>query len=89
MPEALYVVTCRGVIDDGARARISLEFGSEGWSGGATAPGLAFPSEPQRFGFRVTAESSEEAIEAVREIVEAAGAHVSAFEARLDDQAAG
>ena len=39
MTEGTYVVSCMGVIDDGARARISLEFPADGWTGGGLAPG--------------------------------------------------
>jgi hypothetical protein len=69
------------VIDDGARARISLEFTPGGWTGGALEPGQPFPSVPQRFHFKVAAGSGQDAIEKVREIVEGAGGHVDGFEA--------
>jgi hypothetical protein len=82
--EAVFRVTCRGVIDEAARTRISLEFTPGGWTGGTLAPGQAFPSVPQRFHFRVSAASEQEAIDRVREIVEAAGGHVDGFEATPD-----
>jgi hypothetical protein len=81
--EAVYQVTCRGVIDDGARARISLEFTPGGWTGGSLDSGQPFPSVPKRFHFKVAAASEQEAIDRVREIVEAAGGHVDGFEAEL------
>jgi hypothetical protein len=82
--EAVFQVTCRGVIDDAARARISLEFTPGDWTGGTLPPGQPFPSVPQRFHFRVSAASEQEAIDLVREIVEAAGGHVDGFEATSD-----
>ena len=81
MTEGTYVVSCMGVIDDGARARISLEFPADGWTGGGLGPGQPFPSVAQRFQFRVTAASEQEAIDTVRELVEAAGGHADEFEA--------
>ena len=81
MTEGTYVVSCMGVIDDGARARISLEFPADGWTGGGLDPGQPFPSVAQRFQFRVTAPSEQEAIDTVRELVEAAGGHADEFEA--------
>ena len=81
MAETVYRVACRGVIDDGARARINLEFTPEGWTGGMIDPGQPFPSVPQGFEFMLSAASEEEAIEAVRELVDAAGGHVDGFEA--------
>ena len=79
-------MSCRGTID-GARARISLEFPSGGWSGEALPPGQPFPSVTQLFLFNVSAASEEEAIENVREIVEGAGGHVDRFEAELVEPA--
>lgn len=79
--ELTFQVACRGVIDDGARARISLEFTPGGWTGGALPPGQPFPSVPQRFHFTVSAASEQDAVDRVREIVEAAGGHVDGFEA--------
>jgi hypothetical protein len=81
MTEGTYVVSCMGVIDDGARARISLEFPADGWTGGGLAPGQPFPSVSQRFQFRVAAASEQDAIDTVRELVEAAGGHADEFEA--------
>jgi hypothetical protein len=87
MDELAFQVTCRGVIDDGARARISLEFTPGGWSGGIVEPGQPFPSVPQRFHFNVAAASEQDAVDRVREIVEAAGGHVGGFEAvRIPEQ---
>jgi hypothetical protein len=81
MAETVYQVTCRGVIDEGARARISLEFTPGGWTGGTLGPGQPFPSVPQRFHFKLAAASEHAAIDQVREIVEGAGGHVDGFEA--------
>ena len=83
MNEAVYNVTCRGVIDDGARARISLEFTPGGWTGGMLPPGQPFPSVPERFHFKLAAASEQAAIDRVREVVEGAGGHVDGFEASL------
>ncbi len=83
MTQALYRVSCRGTIDGGARARISLEFPTGSWSGAEMPAGLPFPSVSQKFLFDVTAASEEEAIENVREIVEGAGGQVDRFEAEL------
>lgn len=82
MTETTYLVTCRGMIDDGARARISLEFGPREWTGGALEPGQPFPSVPQPFQFKVSAATAQEAVDQVREIVEAAGGRVDDLEAR-------
>ncbi len=81
MTETVYRVACRGVIDDGARSRINLEFSPEGWTGGMLDPGQPFPSVAQGFEFKLAAASEEEAIETVRELVAAAGGHVDGFEA--------
>jgi hypothetical protein len=83
LDEPVYRVSCRGTIDGGARARISLEFPTGSWSGEAMPPGQPFPSVTQLFLFDVAAASGEEAIETVREIVEGAGGHVDRFEAKL------
>jgi hypothetical protein len=85
MSEAVYRVSCRGTIDGATRARISLEFPSGGWSGEALPPGQPFPSVSQPFFFNVAAESEEDAIETVREIVEGAGGHVDNFEAEFHE----
>lgn len=82
MAEVDYVVSCQGVIDDGARSRIDLEFPDGRWTGGGLEPGMPFPSTPQLFQFRIAATGTEDAIDAVREIVEAAGGHVDEFAAR-------
>ena len=81
MDETVFRVTCRGVIDDAARGRVSLEFTPGGWTGGTLEPGQPFPSVPQRFHFTVSATSEQDAIDRVREIVEAAGGHVDGFKA--------
>jgi hypothetical protein len=86
MAETVYLVTCRGVIDDAARARISLEFTPGGWTGGTLEPGQPFPSVPQRFHFKLAAASEEAAIDHVREVVEGAGGHVDGFEASRADE---
>jgi hypothetical protein len=86
MADAVYNVSCRGVIDDAARSRVSLEFTPGGWTGGTLQPGQPFPSVPQRFHFKLTAASEQSAIDRVREIVEGAGGHVDGFKAsRADD----
>lgn len=87
MSENIYRVSCRGTIDGATRARISLEFPSGGWSGEALPPGQPFPSVAQEFFFNVEAASGDEAIESVREIVEAAGGQVDRFEAELHEPA--
>jgi hypothetical protein len=81
MAETVYHVMCRGVIDDAARSRISLEFTPGGWTGGTLEPGQPFPSEPQRFHFKLAASSKQAAIDHVRDVVEGAGGHVDGFEA--------
>ena len=81
MTESKYQVSCRGTIDEAARGRIDLEFSPGAWSGGNVPPGQPFPSVPQGFQFIVTADSEDEAVELVREIVEGAGGHVDGFEA--------
>jgi hypothetical protein len=78
---AAYRVSCSGTIDDAARARIDLEFPGGGWTGAGLDPGMPFPSVSRRFEFRVEAESADDAIEAVRAIVEAAGGHADDYEA--------
>jgi len=79
--ETIYRVSCQGRIDDGARARIDLEFPDGGWTGAGLDPGQPFPSVSRGFEFRVAAESAEDAIETVRAIVEAAGGHADDYEA--------
>ena len=81
MGETTYRVSCRGTIDDGARSRIGLEFAPGAWTGGMLDPGQPFPSVPQPFQFLIAAESEDEAIQSVREIVEGAGGQVDGFEA--------
>ena len=89
MADQLYDVSCRGVLDGGTRARISLEFPSGGWTGGALDPGQPFPSVPERFHFKVEAAAAEEAIDLVREIVEGAGGNVDGFDASAIEPGAG
>jgi hypothetical protein len=86
MADAVYNVSCHGFIDDAARARVSLEFTSGEWTGGTLQPGQPFPSVPQPFFFRLTAESEQAAIDRVREVVEGAGGHVEGFEASRADE---
>ncbi len=81
MAAGTYTVSCNGTIDDGARARIDLEFPDGGWTGASLDPGSPFPSVSRRFEFRIEAESEEDAIETVRAIVEAAGGRADDYEA--------